>query len=70
MQHQLNQAKTQKMITDCDTAKAEFIHTDPLLKNLFYKRRWLCDFPHNIGKGAVGVGGAREMVLFMKKAKL
>ena len=30
-------SKDQKIIIDCDTAKAEFLRTDPLLKDLFTK---------------------------------
>lgn len=50
-------SKTAKLIADCRNAKAAFIRSDGLLQNLFNKSYGYVIFP-NIGKGAIGVGGA------------
>jgi len=50
-------SKTTKLIGDCSTAKAEFIKSDPLMKNLFANSYGYVIFP-NVGKGGIGVGGA------------
>ena len=44
-------------MNDCDSAKAEYLKTDPLLSNLFKDATGYVIFP-NVGKGAVGIGGA------------
>ena len=62
-------SKDQKIIIDCDTAKAEFLRTDPLLKNLFTSAAGYVIFP-NIGKGAVGVGGASGNGIVYEKGKI
>jgi len=49
--------KDKKIIADCDTAKAEFLRTDEHMQNLFSNAFGYAIFP-NVGKGAVGVGGA------------
>jgi lipid-binding SYLF domain-containing protein len=49
--------KDKKIMKDCDSAKAEYLRTDPLLSNLFANATGYVIFP-NVGKGAVGVGGA------------
>ena len=49
--------KEKSLIEDCNTAKAEFIKTDALLSKLFETAAGYVIFP-NVGKGAVGVGGA------------
>ncbi|HEY5969345.1 MAG TPA: YSC84-related protein [Chitinophagaceae bacterium] len=49
--------KDKELIQDCDSAKAEFIKSDGLLSNLFASATGYVIFP-NVGKGAVGVGGA------------
>ena len=46
-----------KIIAGSKTAKAEFIKKDPLMKSLFNKAYGYVIFP-NVGKGAIGVGGA------------
>src|ERR1700754_2511082 len=46
-----------KLKTDADNAKAAFIQSDGLLQNLFDKSVGYVIFP-NVGKGAIGVGGA------------
>ncbi len=46
-----------KLQTDANNAKAEFIKTDGLMQNLFDKSYGYVIFP-NVGKGAIGIGGA------------
>ncbi len=50
-------AKKNKIIADSQTAKTEFIKSDPLMKALFEKASGYVIFP-NVGKGGIGVGGA------------
>jgi len=61
--------KDKKMIIDCDSAKEDFLRSDPLLKNLFDGAYGYAMIP-NIGKGAVGVGGATGNGLVYEKGKL
>jgi lipid-binding SYLF domain-containing protein len=49
--------KDSSFMQECDEAKADFIRTDALMKNLFESAAGYVIFP-NIGKGAIGVGGA------------
>ena len=49
--------KDKELIQDCDSAKAEFIKTDPSLSKVFGSATGYVIFP-NVGKGAVGIGGA------------
>src|SRR6187402_596901 len=49
--------KEKELIQDCDSAKAEFIQTDPSLSKFFESAAGYVIFP-NVGKGAVGIGGA------------
>src|SRR4249919_3152175 len=49
--------KDKEIIQDCDSAKAGFIKSDPLLVKLFEAATGYVIFP-NVGKGAVGIGGA------------
>ena len=51
------QSKKEKIIADASTAKAEFIKTDAKMSAQFEKAYGYVIFP-NVGKGAVGVGGA------------
>ncbi|MEY3874814.1 MAG: hypothetical protein RL363_1535 [Bacteroidota bacterium] len=54
----LNQTrKDKKIIADCIDAKAAFISSDGLMKNLFNNAYSYAIFP-NIGKGGFGIGGA------------
>lgn len=46
-----------KLLNDANNAKSEFIKSDGLLQNLFDKSAGYVIFP-NVGKGAIGVGGA------------
>ena len=50
-------SKKEKIIADSNAAKSEFIAADPLMKSIFEKSYGYVIFP-NVGKGAVGVGGA------------
>ncbi|MBC7949583.1 MAG: hypothetical protein H7Y42_16980 [Chitinophagaceae bacterium] len=50
-------SKDNKIIEDSKEAKAEFIRTDGLMQNLFDNAYGYVIFP-NVGKGAIGVGGA------------
>ena len=50
-------AKKNKIIADSETAKTEFIKSDPLMKALFDKAYGYVIFP-NVGKGGLGIGGA------------
>jgi len=49
--------KERKLAGDAVEAKADFIHTDGLLANLFSSAYGYVIFP-NVGKGGIGVGGA------------
>jgi lipid-binding SYLF domain-containing protein len=46
-----------KIIADCKEAETAFINKDGLMKNLFNNSYGYVIFP-NVGKGAIGVGGA------------
>jgi len=47
----------ERIISDSKSAKASFLKSDPSMENLFKHAAGYAIFP-NIGKGAVGVGGA------------
>jgi lipid-binding SYLF domain-containing protein len=51
------QPKADRMIDDSRVARDEFIKSDGLMKNLFDNSYAYVIFP-NVGKGAIGVGGA------------
>src|ERR1700751_3501815 len=50
-------SKENKLIEDCGNAKASFIKVDSLMSHLFDSSPGYVIFP-NVGKGAIGVGGA------------
>jgi lipid-binding SYLF domain-containing protein len=50
-------SKDKEIIQDCDSAKTGFLKSDPLLSNVFASATGYVIFP-NVGKGAVGIGGA------------
>jgi lipid-binding SYLF domain-containing protein len=52
-----NSKKDRKLIEDSRNAKDEFIRTDGLMNNLFSNAYGYVIFP-NVGKGAIGIGGA------------
>lgn len=49
--------KDKKIVADAKEAKADFIKADGLMNNLFNNAYGYVIFP-NVGKGAVGIGGA------------
>ncbi len=49
--------KEKKLVRDCQSAKADFINTDGLMKSLFTNAYGYVIFP-NVGKGGIGIGGA------------
>jgi len=49
--------KEKELMVDCDSAKAEFVRTDDGMQKLFASAYGYAIFP-NVGKGAVGIGGA------------
>ncbi len=49
--------KDKRLVEDCTEAKADFIRTDGLMKNVFANAYGYVIFP-NVGKGAIGIGGA------------
>lgn len=46
-----------RLINDSRAAKAKFVNSDPLMQTLFTNSAGYVIFP-NVGKGAIGVGGA------------
>ncbi len=50
-------SKDKKIVADANDAKAEFIKADGMMKNMFDNAYGYVIFP-NVGKGAIGVGGA------------
>ncbi|MNS62509.1 hypothetical protein D3C72_955740 [compost metagenome] len=61
--------KDKQIIADCDSAKADFLHTDALLKSVFADAYGYVILP-NVGKGAVGVGGASGNGIVYEKGKI
>ena len=61
--------KEKELIQDCDSAKAEFIQTDPSLSKFFASAAGYVIFP-NVGKGAVGIGGASGNGIVYEKGKM
>jgi lipid-binding SYLF domain-containing protein len=61
--------KEKKIMVDCDSAKTEFLRTDPMLKNVFDAAYGYLILP-NIGKGAMGVGGASGNGMVYENGKL
>ena len=61
--------KDKKIMVDCDSAKAEFLRTDALLKNVFAGAYGYTILP-NVGKGAVGVGGASGNGMVYEKGNI
>ena len=58
-----------KLMTDSKEAKAEFIKADGLMKNLFDDAYGYVIFP-NVGKGAIGVGGAAGNGIVYEKGEI
>src|SRR6478752_5403664 len=61
--------KDKKIIVDCDSAKADFLKTDALLKNVFAGAYGYVILP-NVGKGAIGVGGASGNGIVYEKGRI
>jgi len=61
--------KEKELIVDCDSAKAEFIRTDDDMQKLFEAAYGYAIFP-NVGKGAVGVGGASGNGIVYEQGKM
>ena len=61
-------AKDNKLLEDSKNAKAEFIKTDSLMQSLFDNSSAYVIFP-NVGKGAIGVGGAAGNGIVFEKGK-
>ncbi|MDO9373693.1 MAG: YSC84-related protein [Bacteroidota bacterium] len=57
-----------KMIRDVQNAKTEFIKTDDLMRTLFNNAHAYVIFP-NVGKGAIGIGGAAGQGIVFQKGK-
>jgi len=62
------QEKDDKLIADCHEAKANFIKKDSLMQSLFDNAAGYVIFP-NVGKGAIGVGGAAGNGIVFEKGK-
>ena len=60
--------KKGEMLQDVQHAKAEFIKADGLMKSLFDNSYGYVIFP-NVGKGAIGVGGAAGQGIVYEKGK-
>lgn len=60
--------KDKKIIVDCDSAKVDFLQADAMLKNLFDNAYGYVILP-NVGKGAIGVGGASGNGIVYEKGK-
>jgi len=58
----------ERIINDSKDAKASFLKTDPSMANLFKNSAGYVIFP-NVGKGAVGVGGATGRGAVFEKGK-
>jgi len=58
--------KDDKLMNDCMDAKASFIKTDKLMSSLFDSSPGYVIFP-NVGKGAIGVGGAAGNGILFEK---
>ena len=61
--------KDDKIVADAKVAKADFIKADGLMQNLFNNSYGYVIFP-NVGKGAIGIGGAAGNGAVFQKGKL
>ncbi|MCB0776952.1 MAG: hypothetical protein KDB99_11605 [Chitinophagaceae bacterium] len=61
--------KEKRLVEDCQEAKADFIETDGLMKNLFNNAYGYAIFP-NVGKGGIGVGGAAGKGIVYEKGNI
>lgn len=63
-----SEEKDDKIFTDANEARADFIKADGLMKNLFDNSYGYVIFP-NVGKGAIGIGGAAGNGAVFQKGK-
>ncbi len=63
------QSKREKITADAKEAKAEFLKTDPKMAGLFSKAYGYVILP-NVGKGAIGIGGAAGNGTVYERGKL
>src|SRR5690349_20009001 len=63
-----NGEKTDKLIADAKEARSQFVSTDNLMESLFNSSAGYVIFP-NVGKGAIGVGGAAGNGILFEKGK-
>ena len=61
--------KDEKIVADAKTAKADFIKADGLMQSLFDNSYGYVIFP-NVGKGAIGIGGAAGNGAVFQKGNL
>jgi len=61
--------KDDKIVADAKVAKADFIKADGLMQNLFNNSYGYAIFP-NVGKGAIGIGGAAGNGAVFQKGNL
>ncbi len=64
-----SKSKKNKIIADCETAKAEFIENDGLMKGLFDSAYGYVIFP-NVGKGGLGIGAAAGNGVVYEQGKI
>lgn len=62
-------SKGKKIVADAKDAREEFIRKDGLMKNLFNNAYGYVIFP-NVGKGAIGIGGAAGNGAVFQKGSL
>jgi len=62
-------SKDKKLMVDCDSARVDFLRTDPSLKNTFAGAYGYVILP-NVGKGAMGIGGASGNGFAYEKGRL
>lgn len=65
----VGQSKKEKLLADSKEAKAEFLKADPKMAGLFSKAHGYVILP-NVGKGAIGVGGASGNGIVYERAKV
>lgn len=63
------QSKREELTKDAQGAKAEFVKTDSKMGNLFAKAYGYVILP-NVGKGAIGVGGASGNGIVYERGKI
>jgi lipid-binding SYLF domain-containing protein len=62
-------SKDKKLMVDCDSARVDFLRTDPSLKSVFAGAYGYVILP-NVGKGAMGIGGASGNGFAYEKGRL